>query len=114
MAWTAEHRRAEDRRGLRYLSDLTDAEWALVAPLMRPAKHGGRPRKVDGRELLNVLFYVLSAGCQGSALPEGLPPKSTVSDYFTRWEWEGILPLSVRRLVAAAPGLPPLAQKTVA
>ncbi|WP_431272187.1 IS5 family transposase [Dankookia sp. P2] len=91
MAWTAEHRRAADRRGLRYPSDLTDAEWALVAPLIRPAKHGGRPRKVDVREVLNAVFYVLSAGCQWSALPKDLPPKSTVWDYFSRWEWEGTI-----------------------
>ena len=91
MAWTAEHRRAADRRGLRYPSDLTDAEWALVAPLIRPAKHGGRPRKVDVREVLNAVFYVLSTGCQWSALPKDLPPKSTVWDYFSRWEWEGTI-----------------------
>lgn len=42
MAWTAEHRRAADWRGLRYPSDLTHAEWALVAPLIRPATHGGQ------------------------------------------------------------------------
>jgi len=89
MAWTAEHRRAADRRGLRYPSDLTDAEWALVAPLIRPAKHGGRPRQVDVREVLNAVFYVLSTGCQWSTLPRDLPPKSTVWDYFSRWEWEG-------------------------
>ena len=86
MAWTAEHRRAADRRGLRDPSDLTDAEWALVAPLIRPAKHGGRPRKVDVREVLNAVFYVLSTGCQWSALP-----KSTVWDDFSRREWEGTI-----------------------
>ena len=91
MAWTAEHRRAADWRGLRYPSDLTDAEWALVSPLIRPAKHGGRPRKVDVREVLNAVFYVLSTGCQWSALPKDLPPKSTVWDYFSRWEWEGTI-----------------------
>lgn len=91
MAWTAEHRRAADRRGLRYPSDLTDAEWALVAPLIRPARHGGRPRTVDVREVLNAVFYVLSTGCQWQALPKDLPPKSTVWDYFSRWEWEGTI-----------------------
>jgi transposase len=91
MAWTAEHRRAADRRGLRYPSDLTEAEWALVSPLIRPAKHGGRHRKVDVREVLNAVFYVLSAGCQWSALPKDLPPKSKVWDYFSRWEWEGTI-----------------------
>jgi transposase len=83
--------RAADRRGLRYPSDLTDAEWALVAPLIRPAKHGGRPRTVDVREVLNAVFYVLSAGCQWSALPKDLPPKSTVHDYLELWNWDGTL-----------------------
>ena len=59
MTWTAEHRRAADRRGLRYPSDMTDAEWALVQPMIRPAKRGGRPRTVDLREVLNAIFYVL-------------------------------------------------------
>jgi hypothetical protein len=79
MAWTVEHRRAADRRGLR---DPTDAEWALVAPLIRPAKRGGRPRTVVVREVLNAVFYVLATGCQWGALPKDLPPKSTVWGYF--------------------------------
>jgi transposase len=91
MAWTAQHRRAADRRGLRYPSDLTDAEWALVLPLIGPAKHGGRPRTVDVREVLNAVFYVLSTGCQWQALPKDLPPKSTAWSYFSRWEWEGTI-----------------------
>ena len=61
--WTPEHRRAHDRKGLRYPSDLTDAEWALVGPLIPPAKRGGRPRDVNVREILNAIFYVLSTGC---------------------------------------------------
>ena len=91
MTWTVEHRRSADRRGLRYPSDLTDGEWALVAPLIWPAKHGGRPRKVDVREVLNAVFYVLATGCQWQALPKDLPPKSTVWGYFSRWEWEGTI-----------------------
>ena len=91
MAWTVEHRRAADRRGLRHPSDLTDAEWALVAPLIRPAKRGGRPRTVTVREVLNAIFSVLSTGCQWAALPKDLPPKSTVWDYFSRWEWDGTI-----------------------
>jgi len=83
--WTQEHRRAHERKGLRYPSDLTDAEWALVAPLLPPAKRGGRPRHVDMREILNTVFYVLSTGCQWDALPKDLPPKSTVYDYFSLW-----------------------------
>ena len=87
MAWTAEHRRAVDRRGLRYPSGLTDAEWALVSPLIRPAKRGGRRRSVDVREVLNAVFYLLFTGCQWGALPKDQPPKSTVWDYFSRWEF---------------------------
>lgn len=83
--WTKEHRQARDRRGLRYPSDLTDAEWALAGPLIPPAKRGGRRREIDMREVLNAVFYVLSTGCQWDALPKDLPPKSTVYDYFSLW-----------------------------
>jgi transposase len=89
--WKAEHRVAADRRGLRYPSDLTDAEWALVAPMIPPAKRGGRPREVDLREVLNAIFYVLSTGCQWPALPKDLPPKSTAHAYFMLWDWDGTL-----------------------
>jgi transposase len=89
--WTPEHRRAADRRNLRYPSDLTDAEWALIAPLIRPAKRGGRPRTVNVREVVNAIFYVLSAGCQWAALPKDLPPRSTAWAYFDLWEWDGTL-----------------------
>lgn len=99
--WTVEHRRAADRRGLRYPSDLTDAEWALVAPMIPPAKHGGRKRTVDVREVLNGIFYVLSTGCQWNALPKDLPPKSTVYDYFDLWEWDGTLERIHRALYVA-------------
>ena len=89
--WTAVHRRAAERDGLRYPSDLTDAEWALAAPLIPPAKRGGRPRKVDLREVLNTLFYVLSTGCQWDAIPKDLVPKSTAYDYFDLWDYDGTL-----------------------
>src|SRR3954465_5464644 len=89
--WKPEHRRAADRPGLRYARDLTDAEWALVAPLIRPGKRGGRPRTVNVREMLNAIFYVLWTGCQGKALPGDLPPRSTVWEYLDLWEWDGTL-----------------------
>ena len=89
--WKPEHRKAADRRGLRYDSDLTDEEWALVEPLIRPAKRGGRPRSVNVREVLNALFYVLWTGCQWKALPKDLPPRSTVHDYLDLWSWDGTL-----------------------
>ena len=89
--WKPEHRIAAERSGLRYPSDLTDAEWALVAPLIPPAKHGGRKRTIDVREVLNGIFYVLWTGCQWQALPKDLPPKSTVWAYFDLWTWDGTL-----------------------
>ena len=89
--WKSEHRRAADRRGTRYPSDLSDAEWALVEPMIPPAKRGGRPRTVNLREVLNGLFYVLSTGCQWDAVPKDLPPKSTLYDYFDLWVWDGTL-----------------------
>jgi transposase len=84
--WTVEHRRAADRRGLRYPSDLTDTEWALIAPLIPPAKHGGRKRSVDVREVLNGIFYVLSTGCQWNALPKDLPP-ARLNASITSFTW---------------------------
>jgi transposase len=89
--WEPDHRGAADRCGLRYPSDLTDAEWTLVEPLIPPAKRGGRKRSVDIREVLNAIFYVLSTGCRWNALPSDLPPKSTVYDYLDLWDWDGTL-----------------------
>jgi transposase len=89
--WKPEHRQAAERRGLRYPSDLTDTEWALVEPMIPPAKRGGRKRTVDVREVLNGIFYVLSTGCQWNAVPTDLPPKSTIYDYLDLWDWDGTL-----------------------
>ena len=89
--WKPEHRLTADRAGLRYPSDMRDAEWALVAPLIPSAKRGGRRREVDVREVLNAIFYVLSTGCQWAALPKDLPPKSTAHSYFALWQWDGTL-----------------------
>lgn len=89
--WTKEHRKAACRKGLRYDSDMTSEEWVLVAPLIPPAKRGGRRREVNVREILNAIFYVLWTGCQWKALPKDFPPKSTVHWYFTLWEWDGTL-----------------------
>ena len=88
--WKPEHRAAADRRGLRYESDLTDAEWTLVAPLILPAKRGGRPRTVNVREVLNAVFYVLWTGRQ-KALPKDPPPRGTVWEYLDLWDWDGTL-----------------------
>ncbi len=89
--WTRENRSLYDRKGLRYPSDLTDPEWVLIAALIPPAKRGGRKREVDVREVVNGILYVLGTGCQWRALPKDLPPRSTVHNYFTLWEWDGTL-----------------------
>ncbi len=89
--WKPEHRLAAGRGGLRYPSDLNAAEWTLIAPLIPPARRGGRRRSVNVREVLNAIFYVLSTGCQWQALPKDLPPKSTAHFYFMLWDWDGTL-----------------------
>ena len=83
--WTPENRPLYDRDKLRYPSDLTDAEWQHIGPLLPPAKRGGGKRTVDLREVVNGVMYVLSTGCQWRYIPKDLPPRSTVHDYFSRW-----------------------------
>ncbi len=72
-----------------YPSDLTDQEWAILEPLIPPAKEGGRPRTTDMRDVLNALFYVDRTGCQWRALPHDFPPWSTVWSYFRAWRDDG-------------------------
>jgi putative transposase len=72
-----------------YRSDLTDAQWELIQPLLTPAKPGGRPRTVDLREVVNTLFYQARTGCQWDYLPHDLVPKGTAWDYFTGWHKDG-------------------------
>jgi transposase len=90
--WNPERRiAAAARRGLCYPSDMSDAEWALVEPMIPPGRRGGRPQGVNLREVLNAIFYVLATGCQWQALPKDLPPKSTAHHYFALWDWDGAL-----------------------
>jgi transposase len=89
--WTVENRARYDRSKLRYPSDLTDAEWALVEPLIPPAKRGGNKRTVNMRAVVNGLMYILGTGCQWAAIPKDLAPRSTVHDYFSLWTWDGTL-----------------------
>ena len=72
-----------------YRTDLTDAQWEIVAPLLPPAKHGGRPREVDLREVVNTILYINRTGCQWDMLPHDLQPRSTAFDYFTQWRDDG-------------------------
>jgi transposase len=76
---------------LRYPSDLTNEEWAYVAPLIPPAKPGGNKRSVDVREVMNGIMYILSTGCQWRATPKDLPPRSTLFDYFDLWSYDDTL-----------------------
>ena len=89
--WTSKNRARYDRSKLRYPSDLSDDEWALIEPLIPGGKSGGGKRTVIMREVVNGLMYVLSTGCQWRAIPKDLPPKSTVHDYFDLWTWDGTL-----------------------
>ena len=89
--WTAENRARHERVGLRYPSDLKDAEWDLVAPHIRPAKLGGRPRTANMREVMNTVLYLLGTGCQWRALPTDVPPRTTVFEYLGLWEWDRTL-----------------------
>jgi transposase len=89
--WTNENRLRYDRSKLRYPSNLTDEEWALIAPVIPPAKRGGGKRTVSIREVVNGLMYVLSNGCQWRAIPTDLPPRSTVNGYFALWDYDGTL-----------------------
>ena len=89
--WTFENRARYNRDHLRYPSDLTDSEWAQIAPLIPRPRSGGRRREVDERDLVNGLMYVLSTGCQWRYIPKDLPPKSTVYRYFCDWNHDGTL-----------------------
>ena len=76
-----------------YSSDLTDAQWAILEPLLPPPVTAGAPRRTNFREVLNAIFYVLTNGCAWHALPHDFPPEGTC-DYFHRWRrcglWEQI------------------------
>jgi transposase len=83
MAWTELTRRQHDRVGDKYASDLTDAEWALLEPLMPPRKTTGRPRTTGLRDVFDAILYIATTGCQWRMLPNDFPPASTVRGYFT-------------------------------
>jgi transposase len=101
MAWTEITRRQYRREGLRYASDMTDAEWELIAPLMPRPRRLGRPRSVSLRRVVEAILFIASAGCQWRALPKEFPPYSTVQGYFYGWRdngrWRRIVAVLVRR-----------------
>jgi transposase len=100
--WTEITRPKYERGGLRYASDLTDAEWAALEPLMPSAKAVGRPRTTELREVVNAILYLLRAGCPWRLLPREFPPRSTVQRYFYAWRDERTWNWINRRLLLAA------------
>lgn len=98
------------RRTRRYPSDLNDAEWALLDPLLTSSTRLGAPRRVDLRAVLDGIFYKLRTGCQWRYLPADFPPWVTVYYYFRKWgddgTWERIN-TTLRRDLRQAVGRPP-------
>lgn len=101
MPWTETTRANYRRDGLRYASDLTNAEWELIEHQFPPRRPLGRPRTTDLRRVVEAIFYVLSTGCQWRALPREFPPRSTVQGYFYAWRdaarWQEIVAVLVAR-----------------
>lgn len=93
-----------------YPTDLTEAQWAILAPLIPPPKPGGHPRTVDIRQVVNAIVYIDRSGCQWRMLPREYPKWKTVYWYFTRWQddgtWERITD-ALRRLVRQRAGRDP-------
>jgi len=94
MAWTGITRLKYRRDGLRYASDTTDEEWAVIEPYMPPPAGCGRTRKTDMRDVVDAIFYIAQSGCQWRMLPKDFPPFTTVQRYFYTWRdngrWETI------------------------
>src|SRR5207302_8082763 len=89
--WTEITRRKYEREGQRYASDLTDAEWALIAPHMPAMKRLGRPRETELRSVLDAILYIARTGCQWRMLPKDFPPFTTVQGYFYHWRDHGLI-----------------------
>src|SRR3954451_1648861 len=100
--WTASARHQYRRAGGRYATDVTDAEFARIEPLLPAARHGGRGRKTGLREVLNALLYLLRTGCPWRLLPREFPPRSTVHGYFRRLWRDGIWSTVQATLLMAA------------
>ena len=88
--WTETTRPKYDRSRQRYASDLSDAEWALIAPYLPPRKVLGRPRETDLRAVLDAILYIARTGCQWRMLPKDFPPFTTVQGYFYGWRDTGL------------------------
>ena len=89
--WTDEQRERHEPRKGRYASDVTDAEWTIIEPMIPPALTGGRSRKTDMREVFNAVRYLDRTGCQWRLLPKDFPPHTTVYRYWWDWSRYGVL-----------------------
>jgi transposase len=87
--WTPDTRSEHDRDDLRYPSDLTDAEWAILEPMLPPPARTGRKRGWPMREIINAIFFVLRGGCPWRMLPEHFPPHQTAYAWFARFRDDG-------------------------
>ena len=88
--WTQAHRATYTQSGTALPSDLTDAQWQCLEPLIPAAKPGGGPRKTDMRSAMNAIFYLLRTGCPRRYLPRGaFPPRSTVYNIFRQFQRDG-------------------------
>jgi transposase len=102
MPWTETARRDYARRGMRYSSDLSDREWALISPFLPEPKPLGRPRTTNLREVVNAILYLASSGCAWSLLPKDFPLYTTVQRYFYDWRDRRLLKTISHHLVTAA------------
>ncbi len=102
MAWTEITRRHHDRSALRYASDSTDEEWAIIGPFLARASRVGRPSIHSMRTIWDGIQYQATAGCQWRMLPKDFPPFTTVQYHFYRWRDSGVLFLINEALVAAS------------
>ena len=98
--WTPTTRRQHSRDDLRYETDVTDAEWAVIAPLLPPPRERGRPRTCL-RAVVNAIFYLLRGGITWRLLPTDLPPRSTVFGWFSLWRDTGVFETMNHLLVMA-------------
>lgn len=92
MSWDDIARGEHRRDALRYQSDLSDAEWVLIAALLPGPRPGGRPRTTSLRAVMEAILYMASSGCQWRMLPKDFPPVSTVQGYFYAWRDIGLWP----------------------
>jgi transposase len=101
MVWTKITRAHYDRRGLRYASDSSDAEWSLIEPFMARSSKVGRPRRTDMRDVWDAIQYIAASGCQWAMLPKDFPPFTTVQYHFYRMRDSGLLDLINEAVVVA-------------